>query len=317
MLSHCFQISPRSISSSNTKNEPQSSQLLAEAPDEQRQSSITSWVVENLEDANSTITTRSTVQAGENDTLPMEGLLVGKTFRVLAADAPLMRDDARTPIRLYLGRNGWGTGVHPSTRLCLEWLEDQRKEQRKGNNQKTVLLDYGCGSGILSIAALQLGVAQSCIGVDVEAEALVTAERNVELNGLRTSNDDDVFEPYHTREILPYMFQADLCTANILIGQLVRPSMVAAIVSNLKSGGLVCFSGIRPGAQVESLQQAYADALEWVDEDAKSLEARDTEGSIASYGFDCGAWSRVVGRKKDDTGRRQAEIDAMSELAVS
>ena len=59
-------------------------------------------------------------------------------------------------------------------------------------------MDYGCGSGILSIAALHYGASQ-CIGVDVEAEALVTAERNIELNGL--GSDHGRFEGLHTREI--------------------------------------------------------------------------------------------------------------------
>ncbi|KAK1744822.1 ribosomal protein L11 methyltransferase-like protein, partial [Skeletonema marinoi] len=121
---------------------------------------------------------------------------------------------------------GWGTGVHPTTRLCLEWLGDH------GVKDGDILLDYGCGSGILSIAALHFG-ASRCIGVDVEAEALVTAERNIELNGW-DGRFQDVCPPRG----------ASLCVANILIGQLVRPSMVAALTTNLEDGGLLCLSGI-------------------------------------------------------------------------
>lgn len=94
--------------------------------------------------------------------------------------------------------------------------------------------------------------------------------------------------------------------------------MVAAIVSNLKPGGLLCLSGIRP-AEVDSLKAAYGSAgtngvvIEWLDDHCAELSAVETEGSIQSYGFDCGTWSRLVGRKVSDN----LDIEAMSELAVS
>jgi ribosomal protein L11 methyltransferase len=281
---------------------------------------LTDWVIENLEDSDSSITSSSSVQAGENDTLPATGLEIAN-LRILAASAaydndnssapsPTSRennnndDDKYPPIRLLVGRNGWGTGVHPTTRLCLEWL---RSVIQGGE----VLLDYGTGSGILSVAALHYGAAR-CVGVDVEAEALMTATRNLALNGYGDS--DGRFEAWHTREIQPYGLvpPADLVVANILVGQLVRPSMVAALVSNVADGGLICFSGVRP-AEVLSLQNAYGDALEWVG--TATLAAVDTTASLESYGFDVGEWSRLVGRKKSSD--RDDEITAMSELAVS
>jgi ribosomal protein L11 methyltransferase len=174
------------------------------------------------------------------------------------------------------------------------------------------LLDYGCGSGILSIAALYSG-ASKCIGVDVEAEALVTAERNVMLNGWETGR----FEGLHTREVLPFEVcpprGASLCVANILIGQLVRPSMVAAIVTNLEPGGLLCLSGIRPG-EVDSLKEAYNDSIEWIDDQYEEFSANETVGCIESYGFDCGRWARLVGKKK--LGSDSDFITQMSDLAV-
>ena len=257
------------------------------------------------------ITSRSAIQAGENDTLPVEGLAIGKV-RILASDSVYDNNDPLSllPIRLLVGRNGWGTGVHPTTRLCLEWICDIIQ------GGETVL-DYGCGSGILSIAALHLGAAK-CIGVDVEAEALVTAVRNVELNGFGGGGR---FEALHTREVLPFGITTtgvDVCVANILVGQLVRPSMVAAIITNLAPGGWLCLSGVRPGDQVASLQRAYGDHVEWLDEHSAELAASETEGSLDSYGFDCGSWSRLVGRKKN-TGLldRDSDIAAMSESAVS
>jgi len=276
-------------------------------------SQLTDWVIENLEGDGSSVTSSSSIKAGENDTLPESGILVG-TFRILAAGAPNVvttdDDDDKNiqSIRLLVGRNGWGTGVHPTTRLCLEWLSQYDHVIRGGE----VVMDYGCGSGILSIAALHQGAAR-CFGVDVEAEALVTAERNLQLNGYY----DDRFEGLHTREVLPYSVYpggVDVCVANILVGQLVRPSMVAAIVTNVAPGGLVCFSGIRPH-EVDSLKHAYDEYIEeWLENDYAELSAIDTPGSIESYGFDCGTWALLVGRKRISSER---DIERMSEMAVS
>lgn len=277
-------------------------------------SSLTDWVVENLEGGEvGSVTSESSTKAGENDTLPSDGLRIGR-FRVLPSgssfDAPEDETDDDGNIilnvRILLGRNGWGTGVHPTTRLCLEWLA--MPDVLLGGES---VLDYGCGSGIFSIASLGLG-ASSAMGVDVEAEALITAERNAELNGF-----DDRFEGLHVREVLPSsIFRpagADVITANILVGQLVRPSMVSAIVTNLAPKGLLCLSGIRP-SEVDSLKQAYGEYIEWVDKHCAELAASDTIGSFESYGFDVGTWSRLVGRVKKGGG---LGIEAMSELAVS
>ena len=278
---------------------------------------ITDWVVQNLEDSNSRITSRSSVKAGENDTLPENGLVIGN-LRILASDTKhtCINDVSSNtiPIRLLVGRNGWGTGVHPSTHLCLEWI----CQTIRGDE---TVLDYGCGSGILSIAALRLG-AQKCYGVDIEAEALVTAVRNVEMNLVDSSITDvgHLFEPIHTREVLPYGIHSptgvDICVANILIGQLLRPSMIVALVSNLATDGLLCLSGIRPGDQVDSLKTAYGPHVAWIEEHYAELAASDTPSSIDSYGFDCGVWCRLVGRKIP-TLPRSDEIAAMSESAVS
>ena len=90
-------------------------------------SKLTDWVVENLESCSEdeSITFASKQQAGENDTLPVQGLCMG-TVRILAADSPYNAEEhddtdyKYDPIRLLAGRNGWGTGVHPTTRLCVE-----------------------------------------------------------------------------------------------------------------------------------------------------------------------------------------------------
>ena len=127
----------------------------------------------------------------------------------------------------------------------------------------------------------------------------------------------DRFEGLHTREILPYDLcrpaGVDICVANILVGQLVRPSMVSAIMTNMAPGGLLCLSGIRPN-QVDSLKQVYSPYVEWIEDDCAELSAKESEGSLESYGFDVGTWSRLVGRVKDNGG---IDVEAMSELAVS
>lgn len=102
--------------------------------------------------------------------------------------------------------------------------------------------------------------------------------------------------------------------ANILVGQLVRPSMVAAIVTNLRVGGKLCLSGIRPGGEVESLKEAYGEWIEWLDEDYGELAAEDTEGAMESFGFDVGVWARLVGRKKG--GGDRSIIEEMSDAAL-
>ncbi|EJK63158.1 hypothetical protein THAOC_16202 [Thalassiosira oceanica] len=266
-------------------------------------SDLSSWLIESLEDEEP-ITREDSSSAGEGDRLPPSGLSIA-SFTILPSSSKQAHDDSVDglfyPIYLLLGRNGWGTGVHPTTRLCLEFIE-------KNVNEGDTLLDYGCGSGILSVGALHVG-ASRVIGVDIEAEALVTAERNLELNEF-----SERASFLHTREVLPFEicppFGVDICVANILIGQLVRPSMVAALLSNLKDGGLICLSGIRPD-EVDSLKEAYEN-IEWLEDQYAELTATETTNCIESYGFDVGNWARLVGRKKSSSGF----IERMSELAI-
>ncbi|OXE28246.1 50S ribosomal protein L11 methyltransferase, partial [Vibrio parahaemolyticus] len=70
----------------------------------------------------------------------------------------------------------FGTGTHPTTALCLEWLESMDL------SGKTVI-DFGCGSGILAIAAIKLG-AEKVIGIDIDPQALLASKDNAERNGV-------------------------------------------------------------------------------------------------------------------------------------
>jgi len=145
-------------------------------------------------------------------------------------------DDAEAVIvRLDPGL-AFGTGTHPTTALCLEWLDGADLAG------KTVV-DYGCGSGVLAIAALKLG-AERVIGVDNDGQALTASRDNAERNGV--SDRLDLYLPQHFPQI-----QANALIANILAGPLAELARVFA--SSLKPGGALALSGILDGQQNELL----------------------------------------------------------------
>lgn len=123
----------------------------------------------------------------------------------------------------------FGTGSHPTTRLCLEWLEEQVKPGM-------AVLDYGCGSGILAIAAAKLGAGR-IDGVDIDAQAVATAQENAANNQCRI----------HCHLPGQYAETAgdaryDIVVANILSGPL--QALAPTIAARLKPGGLLLLSGI-------------------------------------------------------------------------
>jgi len=119
----------------------------------------------------------------------------------------------------------FGTGSHPTTRLCLQWLE---AVVRPGLS----VLDYGCGSGILGIAAARLG-ARDVLGVDIDDAAIAAARDNAERNGVR-------LRLRHSREPLNERF--DLVVANILTNPLcVLAPLLAGCVA---AGGRIALSGV-------------------------------------------------------------------------
>jgi ribosomal protein L11 methyltransferase len=135
----------------------------------------------------------------------------------------------------------FGTGSHPTTRLCLEWL----CANIKGNER---LLDYGCGSGILGIAAARLG-AEPVMGVDIDDNALIAARDNA-------ANNQVTMALRHTREALEETF--DVVVANILTNPLcVLAPLLAARVA---PGGHIVLSGVLE-AQSEEVIAAYAPYL--------------------------------------------------------
>lgn len=138
----------------------------------------------------------------------------------------------------------FGTGTHPTTALCLEWLDAQDM------TGKTVL-DYGCGSGILAIAALKLG-AKHAIGTDIDPQALQATQDNAERNSinpaqLHTCYPDDL--PQQTYDVV---------MANILAGPLVE--LAPALLAAVRPGGQLVLSGIL-AEQAASIEDAYQHAL--------------------------------------------------------
>lgn len=139
----------------------------------------------------------------------------------------------------------FGTGTHPTTALCLEWLDAQ-------DLAGCTVLDFGCGSGILAIAALLLG-AERAIGTDIDPQALEASRDNAGRNGIAPER-----LPLYLPEQLPQQ-QADVVVANILAGPLVQ--LAPRITSLVRPGGRLALSGIL-AEQAEEVRIAYADAFE-------------------------------------------------------
>lgn len=156
----------------------------------------------------------------------------------------------------------FGTGTHPTTALCLEWLDNLDL------SGKTVI-DFGCGSGILAIAAIKLGAAK-VIGIDIDPQALLASKDNAARNSVE--DQIDVYLPKDQPEGLV----ADVVVANILAGPLRELSPI--IKGLLKPGGQLAMSGILD-TQAESVAEFYRDDLE-LDPIAEKSE-----------------WCRISGRK--------------------
>jgi ribosomal protein L11 methyltransferase len=135
----------------------------------------------------------------------------------------------------------FGTGTHPTTALCLRWLDAHPPKN-------AVVIDYGCGSGILAIAAVKLG-ARHAWAVDIDPKALKVTRKNIEKNHLSQKIIETV-----TPECLPNI-QADIIIANILSGPLIELS--SALVRLLKTSGKIILSGILV-KQAESVASHYA-----------------------------------------------------------
>ncbi|CAB3804209.1 Ribosomal protein L11 methyltransferase [Paraburkholderia caffeinitolerans] len=153
--------------------------------------------------------------------------------------------DAPDPDALVLELDpglAFGTGSHPTTRLCMEWLE---QHVQPGNS----LLDYGCGSGILAILAKKCG-AQPVIGIDIDPQAVESARQNSERNRAEVT--------YGLPDDCP-AGEFDIVVANILSNPL--KLMASMLSSRVKPGGRLALSGIL-ARQADEVAQVYA---RWID----------------------------------------------------
>ncbi|HEV2270483.1 MAG TPA: 50S ribosomal protein L11 methyltransferase [Steroidobacteraceae bacterium] len=133
----------------------------------------------------------------------------------------------------------FGTGTHPTTALCLEWLDAHPPLDG-------AVVDFGCGSGVLALAALRLGAASaSCF--DIDSQALIATRDNAAANGLsdrvRLCDSDEAIAP-----------GADLLLANILSGPLVE--LAPRFTATLRPGGALVLSGLME-RQVSEVTRAY------------------------------------------------------------
>ncbi|MEO6422071.1 MAG: 50S ribosomal protein L11 methyltransferase [Candidatus Nitrotoga sp.] len=136
----------------------------------------------------------------------------------------------------------FGTGSHPTTRLCLRWLDSHLQGGES-------VLDYGCGSGILAIAALKLGAA-SAIGVDVDAQAVQASRDNAVVNQV----DAQFYLPNAALKQ-----QADIVVANILTNPL--KVLAPLLAGSARQGGQIVLSGVL-SEQVEDVMEIYG---QWFD----------------------------------------------------
>ncbi|QOJ22813.1 MAG: 50S ribosomal protein L11 methyltransferase [Gammaproteobacteria bacterium] len=145
----------------------------------------------------------------------------------------------------------FGTGSHPTTQLCLGWLDQNLQAGDK-------VMDYGCGSGILAIAALKLG-ARHVTGIDIDPQAIKASEENA----LRNQCDPSEFHFTAAQAAVPRDFQpqeqADIVVANILANPLIL--LAPVLMQMVRQQGHIALSGILK----EQAEEVCATYQQWFD----------------------------------------------------
>ncbi|RDH81579.1 MAG: 50S ribosomal protein L11 methyltransferase [endosymbiont of Galathealinum brachiosum] len=218
----------------------------------------TSLKLEALED-------KDWVRAWMDDYKPMQ---FGNRLWVCPKHLPPPQADA---VNLMLDPGlAFGTGTHPTTALCLEWLDSIDAEN--GITNKSVL-DFGCGSGVLAIAALLLG-AEHCDGTDIDPQAIIASKDNALENNV---NDKlDLYLPKDMPDNQSHEYY-DIVLANILAGPLTE--LAEQLANYCRTGGDIVLSGILE-TQSDKIIQAYSP---WFNLDP--IAVKDD-------------WIRVTGKKK-------------------
>ncbi|HEX9016445.1 MAG TPA: 50S ribosomal protein L11 methyltransferase [Chloroflexota bacterium] len=176
---------------------------------------------------------------------------IGRRLLILPAwlDSP---EPDRIPIKIDPGM-AFGTGTHPTTQLCLELMENavegrrsKVKKLEKDDSRHTTdelrVIDIGCGSGILSIAAIKLG-ARGALGVDIDPESIRNSRENANTNGI---GDELLLGVGSVQEVLEGRFpwnRAELVLANILAPVIIR-LLDAGLAELAEPDGTLILSGI-------------------------------------------------------------------------
>lgn len=189
-----------------------------------------------------------------------EPIHIGKNIWVVPSwhDAP----DANALVLELDPGLAFGTGSHPTTRLCMEWLE--------ANTPKDLtVLDYGCGSGILAMVAKKLE-ANHVVGVDIDPQAIESANYNAEKN--QCVIEFALPEPFS--EKYPATHQFDVVVANILSSPL--KLMAPMLSGRVKAGGALVLSGVlaRQADEVTAAYAPFIDLSVW----------QEREGWVALHG---------------------------------
>ena len=192
-------------------------------------------------------------------------ILIGKRLLILPVwlDSP---EPDRIAIKIDPGM-AFGTGTHPTTQLCLELMEvwfEQSPTLAPGasagvSNRKSKIIDVGCGSGILSIAALKLG-ATKVLGVDIDAESVKNSRENADTNGI---GDELILGQGSVIEIRAGKFafkQAPLVVANILAPVIIR-LFDAGLAKLMEDNGAIILSGILQEQAQNVIDAAQAKGL--------------------------------------------------------
>ncbi len=190
-------------------------------------------------------------------------LRFGDRLAVVPRDAPPLRAAGLPAATLRLDAGlAFGSGQHPTTRSCLAWLAQARLEGRS-------VLDYGCGSGILGIAAALLGAARVA-AVDVEPQALSATRANAAFNGV-------ALDAVTTPEAFAPQPAFDLVLANILANTLIE--LGPTLSGCLRAGGQLVLAGLLE-PQIDAVAATYP-------------------GLAFEPPFIDGEWARLTGRRRD------------------
>lgn len=190
----------------------------------------------------------------------------GSRLWICPGDAEVNEDDA-VVVRLDPGL-AFGTGTHPTTALCLDWLDGLDLKNKR-------MLDYGCGSGVLAIAAVLLGCDRA-VAMDIDIQAVRSTTDNADRNNVR----DRMLISNHARGVIG---EFDVVIANILAGPLVE--LAKPIAAHVKGGCLLALSGILSD-QVGEVLDAYRPWVEF-----EEPEYREQDGQV---------WARLNGRRAED-----------------